>query len=267
MHRWRSAFALLAALLSMGCPPPYAVWLVAGSTAANLRVAHSVSRGGNRSSPVLGLDVRSCGGYREDLTRIPQAIYWLVRSQDPDGGLGITAPQVTYGRTPAGLVDSIGPRDLDPGCYWFTVFANPGVASVRFWIAPDGTAREFTRRESDSADAILGAHTQATLRADEEANRWCRDAYIRAGADSAATAVVDSAVPYDSTRFEPISCAALKRLDRRARLGGEVQAVAPNQGLLQAGPRGALFSLAWRARSSCRLTHVAAGREWPAAEA
>jgi hypothetical protein len=53
--------------------------------------------------------------------------------------------------------------------------------------------------------------------ADSAAKQKCREAYATVGGDGAGLQGVDDMIPYDTTRFSPVSCGTLRRQDPRLR--------------------------------------------------
>ncbi len=209
----RSLLLIAGTLLVIACVPPYAVWLLPGSTRAHLGFAHATKRHGSKVRPVWRVEVRTCGGFLPDLRKIPDTILWVSRATDP----WRTPPRVTktivYGQNVPDLVDSAGPADLHPGCYYLTLNSDLSFATVGFWILPDGSAREFSRVERDSIWTRASRHGAAELVADSIATESCRNSYTTAGTDTNAVRRVDVLVPYDTTRFSALTCSDLRRVD------------------------------------------------------
>lgn len=209
------AVSLLLSVIAT-CIPPYALWLEPGSTIGHLVFRHATSHNGKTSYEVAMVAVTTCGGYTRDLRKNRQDTLWLARAVSfPLGGRHVPDNSIAYGHPPANLHDTVGPRPLTPGCYVAHVIAPPGTASLSFRLLANGQAREFTQQEHDSAFGINSLHMKANLQADEKATALCRGKYASAGHDSAAIAVVDTIVPYDTTRFARLTCADLRRVDAK----------------------------------------------------
>jgi hypothetical protein len=197
--------------LLVGCPAPYAVWLSQGSTAEDLVFGMATKRGGSKVNPLLRVVLTTCYGYMEDLRRLSVDTLWLSQSlaEFPQGP---RVARLRYGEPIVEHHDSVPPRRLRPGCHHVSVSSYPGSADLSFIIEPNGTARELSRSERDSVADSYTKHRNLEYEADRRANAACREAYKEAGSGSDSI-LVDSIVPYDTTRFSRLTCAILRQIE------------------------------------------------------
>jgi hypothetical protein len=201
---------LVGVVLLAACPAPYSVWLVDGSTAGDLTFGVATKRGGTQVNPLLRVLLTTCSGFTGDLRRLPVDTVWLSRSE-AEFPRGPRVDRLAYGKPIPEHHDSVPSRALNPGCYHMSVDAYPGSAALRFIIEPDGTARELTEPERDSVADTYAGHRLLERDADRQADETCRNGY-QAASSVSDTIAVDSMVPYDTTRFSPLTCAMLRQL-------------------------------------------------------
>lgn len=193
------------------CPPRYSTWLIDDAPPGKLVFGFARSEGGDENPYQLErLSIRTCSGFRPNLTKYSGRLIWLAKTNGtPDTGPHVT--RFTYGEHTPGLVDSIPPTPLGPGCYVFNVDAEYGSDGAWFVVDTDGKFRKHTAQESDSLWSLTRQHQLAEEGADARANRRCREAYESAKS-SDDTLKVDERVPYDTTRFSGSSCGYLREL-------------------------------------------------------
>jgi hypothetical protein len=204
--RIKIACVLLASTLLSACPAPYDIWLVPGSTIERLSFRHATKKHGTEWNQLWQVALTTCGGLTQDLRRISDTTYWLAKADMPVSAGG----GIVYGQPLVGLRDSIGPTPLPTGCYTLSVLARPGSARLSFRVLATGVARELTKAEQDSASSLSRRYAEASFVADSNALAECRTAYRGVPDDS--LEVVDSVMPYDTTRFAHLTCGCLRRL-------------------------------------------------------
>ena len=122
-------------LAIVGCPMRSAVWIVRGSTAANLEFGISDKRFGKRSVQWGGLAVYDC--YTQPSRA--QHMYWGIE-RAPEFWSHDWPNRVTYGRPPVDFRTLHDPEPLRPGCYEAGV---SGTGHVAFVVDTGGGIREL----------------------------------------------------------------------------------------------------------------------------
>ena len=208
-----AALSTVLLFLLAGCPAPYRVWLLPGSTADRLAFGLATRRGGTEAEPIGRVVVAQCSGYTPDLRKLRADTLWSTRLSEAHWKEPPVVGRLHYGEAIPGFAVNVPARPLTPGCYSISVDAWPGSDFREFWIEADGRAREPTKAEQDSSQILYYRHQDAELAADTVARRTCRRGYQQAHslADSLR---LDSLVVYDTTRFAALTCGGLRRFDR-----------------------------------------------------
>ena len=162
-----------AALLN-ACSPAYSLWVVDGSTAANLSFGMSTERDGTEPLQLQEVYVYRCSSVYQRPNGISypgeEAAQWGATQRG-----ATTAPQFlnrfAYGEEVPGLKTIQGPEPLEvPGCYVVRAYmrgpdGSMGGGTLGFRIEADGTVSGLSRRELEGLWSRRSAATATVVAA------------------------------------------------------------------------------------------------------
>jgi hypothetical protein len=124
----------MTAVLLAACPKKTAIWVVPGSTPANLQFGLGRSRGNEKAGQVGYLVVQQCGNYGDTTLAA-----WGLAPRGGGSGPGLPG-RVTYGVVPEGFEEPARPQALASGRY---IAFTDGSGAVHFEIEESGAVREL----------------------------------------------------------------------------------------------------------------------------